>query len=98
MVRVGKRLEAAGLLCSGVAVTMVIVVGIAMLLRRGWRIALLHTAPLGAAYLLWWATSARDAYTTSGSFVFFAASCCSVFPVPAGGRMCLTRPGRKPGG
>jgi hypothetical protein len=38
-----------------------------MLLRRGWRIALLHTAPLGAAYLVWWATSARDAYTTSGS-------------------------------
>jgi len=56
----------AGLLCSGVAVTMVIVVGIAMLVRRGWRVALLHTAPLGAAYLLWWATSARDAYTTSG--------------------------------
>ena len=57
----------AGLLCSGVGVTMVIVVGIAMLVRRGWRIAVLHTAPLGAAYLVWWATSARDAYTTSGS-------------------------------
>lgn len=56
-----------GLLCSGVAVTMVIVVGIAMLVRRGWRVALLHTAPLGGAYLLWWATSARNAYTTSGS-------------------------------
>ncbi len=37
----------AGLMCSGVAVSMVIVVGYATLLRRGWRIALLHTAPLG---------------------------------------------------
>jgi hypothetical protein len=43
----------AGLLCSGVAVPMTIVVGITMLLRRGWRIALLHTAPLGVVYSLW---------------------------------------------
>lgn len=43
----------AGLLCSGVAVTMVIVVGIATLLRRGWRIALLHTAPLASVYVIW---------------------------------------------
>jgi hypothetical protein len=46
----------AGLLCSGVAVTMVVVVGIAVLLRRGlrgWRLALFHTAPLAVAYLLW---------------------------------------------
>ena len=41
------------LMCSGVAVTMVIVVGIAALLRRGWRIALFHTAPLGALYVVW---------------------------------------------
>jgi hypothetical protein len=43
----------AALLCSGVAVTMALVVGVAMLVRRGWRIALFHTAPLGAVYLLW---------------------------------------------
>ena len=46
----------AGLLCSGVAITMTVVVGLAVLLRRGragWRVALFHTAPLGAAYLLW---------------------------------------------
>ncbi len=47
---------AAGLLalmCSGLAVTSTIVVGLAMLLRRGWRIALLHTVPLGAIYVVW---------------------------------------------
>ena len=46
----------AGLMCSGVAITMTLVVGVAILLRRGlrgWRVALFHTAPLGAAYLLW---------------------------------------------
>ena len=43
----------AGMMCSGVGVTMAIVVAIAMLLRRGWRIALMQAAPLGAAYLVW---------------------------------------------
>lgn len=50
----------AGLLCSGVAVTMTIVVGVAVLLRRGWRLALLHAAPLGLLYALWWFTIARN--------------------------------------
>ena len=56
----------AGLLCSGGAVTMTIVVGLAMLLRRGWRIALFHTAPLGAVFVIWWLTEARDAYVSPG--------------------------------
>ena len=46
----------AGLLCSGVAIAMTIVVGLAVLLRRGrsgWRIALFHTAPIGFAYIVW---------------------------------------------
>jgi hypothetical protein len=46
----------AGLMCSGVAVTMTIVVGLAVLLRRGrrgWRIALFHTVPLATAYIVW---------------------------------------------
>jgi hypothetical protein len=43
----------AALMCSGLAVTMTIVVGIALLLRRGWRVALLQTAPLGAVYIIW---------------------------------------------
>ncbi len=46
----------AGLMCSGVAATMIAVVGLAVLLRRGlrgWPVALFHTVPLGALYLLW---------------------------------------------
>ena len=41
------------LMMSGVGVVMVMVVGIAVLLRRGWRPALVHVAPLAAIYLLW---------------------------------------------
>jgi hypothetical protein len=48
-----------GLMCSGVGISMTIVVGIAMLLRRGWRIALLQTAPLAVAYGLWWQLSPK---------------------------------------
>lgn len=55
-----------GMLCSGVAVTMVIVVGIAVLVRRGWRIAAVHTVPLGVAYLVWWYAYARGSYSTQG--------------------------------
>jgi len=46
----------AGLACSGVAVTMTIIVGLAVLFRRGrrgWRAALFHTGPLAVAYALW---------------------------------------------
>jgi hypothetical protein len=53
----------AALMCSGFGVAMVGVVGIATLVRRGWRVALLHTGPLAAAYLLWLATSAWDDYS-----------------------------------
>lgn len=42
-----------GLMCSGVGVPMVVAVGIAALIRRGWRVAALHTIPLGAIYTLW---------------------------------------------
>ena len=52
----------AGLMSSGIAATMVVVVCLAMLVRRGWRVAVLHTAPLGVAYLVWYAAIARDAY------------------------------------
>ena len=55
----------AGLLCSGVAVTMTVVVGVAMLWRgRGWRIALLHTAPLAAIYLIWHQVAPRGRAAT----------------------------------
>jgi hypothetical protein len=51
-----------GLLCSGVAVTMSIIVGLAMLIRRDWRAALFHTAPLAVLYAVWWVAYARDSY------------------------------------
>jgi hypothetical protein len=43
------------LLCSGVGVTTVIVVGVATLLRRGWRVAAFQTVPLGIIYGIWYA-------------------------------------------
>jgi len=43
----------AGLACSGVGLALAGVVGVAMLVRRGWAAALLHTAPLAGAYVLW---------------------------------------------
>jgi hypothetical protein len=49
-----------GLLCSGLAVTMTITVGIALLLRRGWRAALLHTVPLGLTYFVWRAVAPKE--------------------------------------
>jgi hypothetical protein len=48
------------LLCSGLAVTMAIVVGLGVWLRRGWRVALLHTVPLGAAYVVWMVSAPTD--------------------------------------
>ena len=59
----GLLAGAAGLLCSGVAVTMVFVVGLAALVRRGWRAALFHAAPLGLLYVGWWFAFARDRYS-----------------------------------
>ncbi|MGH8984169.1 MAG: hypothetical protein ACRDY6_09900 [Acidimicrobiia bacterium] len=68
----------AGLLCSGVAVAMTIVIGLAMLIRRGWRVALFHTAPLGLVFVLWWVTTARYYYNarrgTLGDVARFVAT------------------------
>ena len=52
----------AGLMCSGVAVTMVAAVGLAVLIRRGWRAALFHIAPLAMLYLVWWLAFGQDQY------------------------------------
>jgi len=49
----GLACACVGLMCAGVAVTMVGVVGLATLLRRGWRVALVHVAPPAALYLGW---------------------------------------------
>jgi hypothetical protein len=42
-----------GLMCSGLAIAMVVVVGLVTLVKRGWRVAALHTLPLGAIYAAW---------------------------------------------
>ncbi len=55
-----------GLMCSGVAVTMVVVVAIAALLRRSWRVALLHSAPIGV-YGAWWLHYSHGKYAFTGS-------------------------------
>src|SRR5262249_11202585 len=43
----------AALMCSGVGIAMVLIVGVAMLVKRGWRVALLHPAPLARVYTIW---------------------------------------------
>jgi hypothetical protein len=62
---VGLLAGLAAVLCSGVAVTMVVVVGLSALVRRGWRAAMFHTAPLGLVYLVWWLAFARNEYTAA---------------------------------
>jgi hypothetical protein len=53
----------AALMCSGVGVAMVVAVGVAVLIVRGWRAALLHTVPLAAIYLVWFAAIGHRGYT-----------------------------------
>ena len=57
----------AALMCSGVGVSMVIAVGIAVLMTRGWRLALLHSVPLAAAYLVWFAAIGHEGYRSSAT-------------------------------
>jgi hypothetical protein len=57
-----------GLMMSGLGVVMVMIMGIAVLLRRGWRTALKLAAPLGAIYLVWFlAIGHDDGVTQAGS-------------------------------
>ena len=51
-----------GLMSSGLGVTMTVVVGLAVLARRGWRPALFQTVPLAAAYLVWFAVIGHEGY------------------------------------
>lgn len=83
----------AALLCSGVAVTMVFVVALAMLIRRGWRVAAFHAAPLAAVFLVWFVAFGRDAVSApahSESPLEFARSAVviasgRVFQIPGSG-------------
>lgn len=63
---VGLVCGLAGLMCSNVSIAMVATVGLAVLLRRGWRPALLHTVPLGAIYIAWWSIYAGRAHHLVG--------------------------------
>ena len=49
-----------GLMCSGVGVTMTIVVGIAAFLRRGWRVAAATMSVPAIAYSIWFVTEGAD--------------------------------------
>ncbi len=58
----GLAAGVASLLCSGVGVTTVFVVALAMVLRRQWRAAAFHSVPLGAVYVVWSTTYGPDNY------------------------------------
>lgn len=60
---------AAGLACSGLMPVLVAVTGLALLIRRGWRVAALQTAPLAALYL-WW----HIQYQPKGRSIYQSAS------------------------
>ena len=62
---IGLLFGIAGLMSSGAGVTMVFVVGLAVLMRRGWRAAAFHLVPLAALFLAWWLVVGRDAYSPS---------------------------------
>jgi hypothetical protein len=57
----------AALMCSGVGISMVAAVGAAAFIRRGWRKALFHIAPLAVIYVVWWLVYARDETRSDGA-------------------------------
>jgi hypothetical protein len=50
----------ASLMCSGIGPVMVGAVGLAVLLRRGWRMAAFHTVPLAVLFLAWFVAFRAD--------------------------------------
>ena len=76
----------ASIMCSAVGLTMVFVVGLAVLLRRGWRLALFHTAPLAIVFVIWLAaapsgqsTAGLQASSLSGVLRFVAVGLKAAF-------------------
>ena len=63
---IGLAAGFAGLLCSGVAIPMTLAVGVVTLVKRGWRVAVLHTVPLGVVYAIWWALAPSGKSTSPG--------------------------------
>ena len=66
---IGVAFGGLGLMCSGVGVTMVAVVGLAVLIRRGLKMAALHVAPLAVLFLAWWSVFGRNAYSSPDTSV-----------------------------
>jgi hypothetical protein len=64
---VGLVFGTLALMTSGVGAVMIAVVGAAVLIRRGWRLALLHTVPLAAINLAWYASQRTEISSTPGS-------------------------------
>lgn len=64
---IGLGAGLASLMCSGVGVTMVVVMGVAVLIRRGWKASAVVTAPLAATYLLWFAWIGHRGYPPAAS-------------------------------
>lgn len=56
----------AGLMCSGVAPTMVVIVLLTTLIRRGWRAAAFHTGPLAVMFGTWYLVVHPDLSTPFG--------------------------------
>ena len=71
------------LMCSGVAVAMVAVVGVAVLMRRGPRLAAFHTLPLVATYGAWYLAYGRAhtkfAGSAVGAFAFVRTDIAATF-------------------
>jgi hypothetical protein len=63
---IGMVCGLAALMCSAVGVAMVVIAGVAVLIRRGWRLALVLTVPLGVVFLTWYFSLHRRSYRDSG--------------------------------
>ncbi len=55
-------LEILAVMCSGVGVAMVLAVAMSVLLRRGWRAAVVLAAVPGVVYVAWYASYGRQGY------------------------------------
>ena len=62
----GLAFGVVGLMSSGIAPPLVVIVGLAVLLRRGWLMAFLHTAPLGLIYGVWYVVHREELQAGSG--------------------------------
>ena len=82
----------AGLMSSGAGVTMAFVVGLAVLMRRGWRAAAFHLVPLAVLFLAWWLVVGRDAYSPSPGSVAEVVKFVEV-----GARNAFSQLGQRPG-